>query len=390
MRRIYPYFTLTLIVFLSTLLLWLPFLTKSFNWLGLKIENSSFEYVYKHYDGPLYVIPAKTLYDPAKLKTPEGENILAQPASYFAAHLPLYPLTIRLFKELMSHSLQVSQLAYLKSMLLVNIFATVGLAWLFYFILKKIKITKEPLLLTIIFLFLPRLFIVRSVGAPESLFLLLILGSLYFFEKGKYLLAGLLGGLATMTKSPGILLFGAYCLVFAEKLLVKKKNIERSMPKIDWLGIALIPAGLLVVFIIYWKQMGDFFAYFNSGDNIHLIFPFSVFNFKMPWVGTAWLEDVIFYFLLYGLTVISLFKSKQRSFFYFSLVFFIATLFIQHRDIGRYSLPLWPMALIAHEKFFTSKKFIAICIVLFPAIFFYAWNFLSYNIMPIADWTPYL
>ena len=390
MRRIYPYFTLTLIVFLSTLLLWLPFLTKSFNWLGLKIENSSFEYVYKHYDGPLYVIPAKTLYDPAKLKTPEGENILAQPASYFAAHLPLYPLTIRLFKELMSHSLQVSQLAYLKSMLLVNIFATVGLAWLFYFILKKIKITKEPLLLTIIFLFLPRLFIVRSVGAPESLFLLLILGSLYFFEKGKYLLAGLLGGLATMTKSPGILLFGAYCLVFAEKLFVKKKNVERLTPKISWLWIALIPAGLLAVFMIYWKQMGDFFAYFNSGDNIHLIFPFSVFNFKMPWVGTAWLEDVIFYFLLYGLTVISLLKSKQRSFFYFSLVFFVATLFIQHRDIGRYSLPLWPLALIAHEKFFTSKKFIVICIILLPAIYLYAWNFLGYNIMPIADWTPYL
>ena len=390
MRRIYPYFTLTLIIFLSTLLLWLPFLTKSFNWLGLKIENSSFEYVYKHYDGPLYVIPAKTLYDPAKLKTPEGENILAQPVGYFAAHLPLYPLTIRLFKELMSYSFQVDQLAYLKSMLLVNIFATVGLAWLFYFILKKIKITKEPLLLTIIFLFLPRLFIVRSVGAPESLFLLLILGSLYFFEKGKYLLAGLLGGLVTMTKSPGILLFGAYCLVFAEKLLVKKKNVERLTPKISWLWIALIPAGLLAVFMIYWKQMGDFFAYFNSGDNIHLIFPFSVFNFKMPWVGTAWLEDVIFYFLLYGLTVISLLKSKQRSFFYFSLVFFVATLFIQHRDIGRYSLPLWPLALIAHEKFFTSKKFIVICIILLPAIYLYAWNFLGYNIMPIADWTPYL
>ncbi|KKP86985.1 MAG: hypothetical protein UR89_C0009G0006 [Candidatus Roizmanbacteria bacterium GW2011_GWA2_35_8] len=136
--------------------------------------------------------------------------------------------------------------------------------------------------------------------------------------------------------------------------------------------------------------MGDFFAYFNSGDNIHLIFPFSVFNFKMPWVGTAWLEDVIFYFLLYGLTVISLLKSKQRSFFYFSLVFFVATLFIQHRDIGRYSLPLWPLALIAHEKFFTSKKFIVICIILLPAIYLYAWNFLGYNIMPIADWTPYL
>jgi len=373
MRRIYPYFTLTLLVLLSTLILWLPFLLKSESWFGLKINHPSFDYVYRHYDGPLYIIPAKTLYNFQSLE-------IGIPPKYFAAHLPGYPLLIRAVREIGGFR----DLGYLKSMISVNLLATIGLALFFYFFLKKFKLTKKPLLLASIFLFLPRFLVVRSVGAPESLFILLILSSIYFFEKKSYLLAGLLGGLATMTKSPGVLLFAGYCLVLVERLIKLKKVNYR------WLAILLIPLGLLAVFGLYWRQMGDFFAYFKSGDNIHLVFPFSVFNFQKPWVGTAWLEDVVFYFFLYGLVVISLKNNKYRSFFYFSLIFFIAAIFIQHRDISRYSLPLWPMALVAYEKFFTSKKFLIISIIMLLAVYLYAWNFMIYNVMPIADWRPFL
>ena len=93
---------------------------------------------------------------------------------------------------------------------------------------------------------------------------------------------------------------------------------------------------------------------------------------------------------MYGLAIFNLKDSKYRSFFYFGLVFFTATLFVQHRDISRYFLPLWPLALIAFEKFFTSKKFLIIFIILLPAIFLYAFNFLLYNVMPISDWSAFL
>jgi hypothetical protein len=299
--------------------------------------------------------------------------------------LPLYPVLIRAGKEVLQVvGLNVDRLAYLKSMLLVNLLMTAGLACFFYFVLKKFRITSHPFMLTTVFLFLPRFLIIRSVGAPESLFLLLILGSLYFFEKEKYLMSGLLGGLSVATKSPGILLFGAYSLVIVEKL-IKVKKID-----LKYWGLLLIPLGLLGVFLLYWLQYGDFLAYFHSGDNLHLVFPFSVFNFQKTWIGTAWLEEIIFYFFLYGLTALALWKTKYRSFFYFSLLFFIATLFIQHRDIARYSLPLWPMAVIAFEKFFTSQKFKIIFLLMVVGIYFYAWNFVSYNIMPIADWAPFL
>lgn len=334
--------------------------------------------VYQHYDGPWYVVVAKTFYNPKQIQSLKLEATL--PEKYFSAHLPGYPILIKL----MSLIRPMGNLPYLKSMVIVNLLATAGMASFFYWLLKKFKLTKNPLLLISVFLFLPRFLVIRSVGAPESLFILLTLLSLYFFEKNSFWLAGLFGGLATITKTPGILLFGAYGLVFIERW-IKEKKFDWS-----WLGIVLIPLGLLGLFVFYAIQYKDFFAYFNSGDNIHLVYPFSVFDFKKPWVGTAWLEEVLFYFFLYGLTVFSLKNYKHRSFFYFSAVFFAATIFVQHRDISRYSLPLWPMAVVAYERFFTSKKFLIVFLILLPAIYIYAWNFLGYNVMPISDWRPFL
>ncbi len=390
MRRIYSYLILTSIVLISTFLIWSPFIFKIPSLFGIKIDEPSFLTIYKHYDGPLYIIPAKTFYNPKEIDNLHVET--GSSSKYFAAHLPLYPFLIRAVRELIQLTgLRVNGLEYLKSMVGVNLLSTIGLVLFFYYLLKKFKLTKNSFLLASILLFLPRFLVVRSVGSPESLFMLLILLSLYFFEKERFWLAGLLGGLATMTKTPGILLFPVYTFVIIESYVIPAKaGIQSKIFNLKWLYLFLIPFGLLVVFGIYAMQYKDFFAYFNSGDNIHLAFPFSVFNFQKTWIGTAWLEEILFYYFMYGLALVNLKDSKYRSFFYFGLVFFTATLFVQHRDISRYSLPLWPLALIAFEKFFTSKKFLIVFIILLPAIFLFAWNFLLYNVMPISDWSAFL
>ncbi|MCS7093048.1 MAG: hypothetical protein NZL96_01285 [Patescibacteria group bacterium] len=370
-----PYFILSVICLASTLILWLV--------VGM-------ETIYRNFDGILYTIPAKTFYNPQeieKVNTNFGFGELGIPARYYPAHLPLYPLLIRVIGEIFNLiGGWFSRFSFLKSMLIVNLIFTISLTCFLYFLLKNFKLSAKPLLLVITFLFLPRFFVVRSVGAPESMFIFLILVSLYFFEQKRYFLAGLFGGLSTMTKTPGILLFGVYLLVFLERMISKKKiEIKR-----EWWGIGLIPLALLLVFVFYFLRTGDFFAYFNSGDNIHLVHPFAVFDYKKNWVGTAWLEDVLFYFFLYGLVVYSLRKIKFRSFFYFSLIFFLAILFVQHRDISRYSLPLWPMAVIAFEGFFTSREFLLVFLFLLLAIFLYAVNFASYNLIPLTQWQPFL
>lgn len=375
MRRqdILSYFTLTFTVLITTLIVWLPFLLKSKSWYGIKIPDSNMQYLYRNFDGPLYIVPAKTLYQPQAISKLGIELPLSE--KYFAAHLPLYPVLIRFFSPVFG---------YLKSMLLVNLLATILLTNFFYFFVRKFKLTKNPLLLSFVFLFIPKFLVVRSIGAPESLFIFLILLSLYFFEQKKYWLAGFFGGLSTMTKTPGILLFPAFFFVFLEEFL-KTKRISWS-----WFGILLIPLGLTTVFLLYWIQYHDFLAYFHTNAVVPMPYPFSVFNFQAKWVAFPWIEDIVLYFFLYGLTVVYLFKSQKRSLFYFSLIFFIAIIFVQHRDIPRYSLPLWPMALIAFERFFTDKKFLIVFLFLLPSIYLFAWNFIVYNVMPISNWRPYL
>lgn len=371
--RIHPHFTVIGVILLSTFIAWIPFLFGFDSWYGIDFSNASFLTVYQHYDGLLYIVPAKTLYNNSLYESLKLEQGLTW--NYYAAHLPLYPIFIAGFAVLVGH---------LKAMLLVTILFTVFLASILYETVKAFQLSKKPLLLTVLFLFLPRLFVIRSVGAPEPMFMFFIFASVYFFETKKYALAGLLGALATMTKTPGILLCFAYGLVFFEEYLHSRKV------NWNWGWITLIPFGLIAVFSLYAVEYGDFFAYFNSGDNIHLVRPFAVFNAQKVWVGTAWLEDIIFYFFLYGLTIFTFRESKYRSFFYFPLVFLGATLFVEHRDIARYTLPLWPFAVIAFQKFFTSKRFLLLSLILLPAIYLYAWNFMLQNILPVSDWSAFL
>ena len=144
--RIIPYCTLLLVVLTSTIIAWAPFVMKG-----------QFSTIYKHFDGPLYIIPAKTGYNPEIFKQINREPTLPQNPLYYAAHLPLYPFFIYLGSF---------AVGYLKSMLGITALSSIILAWFFYYILKKFNFTKHPLLLTSIFLLLPRLLVVRSVGSP--------------------------------------------------------------------------------------------------------------------------------------------------------------------------------------------------------------------------------
>jgi hypothetical protein len=248
-----------------------------------------------------------------------------------------------------------------------------------------------------VFSILPaRWLIVRSVGSAEPLFVASIIASIYYFRKEKYFWAGVWGMIAQFTKSPAILLFAAY---FMSIFLPDFKRIATAA-KVKYFSVAtikkysailLIPISLLGVFLLYQVKYGDFLAYFHSGDNIHLFFPpFQIFNYSQPWVGTFWLEEVIFVYLFALLGLMRLIKMKETALAWFVGIFFVSITFVSHRDIIRYALPIVPFLLAAFADVIIKKEFKIVILVLAVPIYLFALAYISQNVMPIADWSPLL
>lgn len=364
---------------LVTLAVWLPFS------LGF---GGGMTTVFKNFDGPNYLVIAKSWYDQGFIAS---RFSLPTPLEYYPAHLPGYPATIALLNFFFT-----GPWAMLLSSLIFTILSVIT----FYLLILKFKLSENPLWLALVFLVFPARWVaVKAVGSPEPLFLFAILSSIYFFKSAfdkaennlvspkkivglDLLLAGVFGALAQITKSPGILLFLAYFIYLG---YLKKDFIRRTIP------LLLIPFSALLVFLFYRLQTGDFFAYFHSGDNFHLVFPpYQSFAQNRSWLGDFWREDMVWQYFLGALTVIFLFKQKLYDLAAFAGIFFTATLFVAHRDLARYSLPLVPFALIAFDKIIQKKEFKIALLIILPAIYLYAINFIAGNTAPVADWTPYL
>lgn len=359
-----------------TLLVWLPHLLSLHNFYNLDF-SAGFNTVYRNFDGLEYIIVAKSFYDP---------NIIATmpqslPDIYYSSRFPLYPIIILIFSPF---------LGFLKSMLFVTLISTIASAIAFYFLIKDFKLTSSPLTLSLIFLVLPaRWLIVHTVGSVEPTFILFTILTFYFFLKFEHnkrwlyiIFAGIFGLLAQLTRSPGILIFISLGLYITWKLY-RQKNIKSIF---DYLPLILIPVGLISVFYVHLLAYQDFFAYFHSGDNIHLTFPpFQVFNKNQTWVGDIWLEDIIYIFLLTFSGAMLLIKQKLYPLAFFVFTFLTASILVAHRDISRYTLPLFPFLLIAFENLLVSKPFKVVLAILILAIYLYAQNFIISNIAPFPN-----
>jgi len=364
------FFTAAGFSLIPTLLIWLPFFARIKTFWNIPLPQNGLATIVSNYDGPLYLVVAKTLYNKALIS---ANFQFPLPTEYYTAHFPLFPLTIKFFGIVTN---------YPYAMLAATLISSILAIYFFEKLISKYVNEKEALFLTLMFSIFPaRWLIVRSTGSADPLFLAGIIASLYFFKEKKYLYAGLWGAVAQLTKSPGILLFIAYLIyIFKEKADLKKVY-----------PILLIPLSLLLVFGFYYLTQGDFFAYFHSGDNIHLFFPpFQIFNYSAPWVGTFWLEEIIFIYLAGVIGIYKLFEKKETLFGIFASVFFVLSLFIAHRDLMRYALPIFPLLFIAFSDTLVKKEFkIALAVIIIP-IYLFSLSFISQNVMPISNWSPFL
>jgi len=337
-------------------------------WYGAGLKS-----IYQNYDGPYYAVVAKTWYDKELIRKKFSFPL---PLEYYPAHFPLYPALAAAFSVLGTNLIQ--------SMLAVNIIASSASSLLIYKIFGELRLGNALLAALTWLFFWPRMWAIRSIGSPETLFVLFVLASLFLFSKRRYWLSALMGCLAVLTKPPGILLLIGY-LAWAvwERLRAGKLRIE------IW-PVGLIGLTLVGLFTFFYFKTGDFWAYFHSGDNLHLSFiPFRVFDADVPWVGDWWLEDILWIYFVGAVGSILAFK-KSSVLGSFGLVFLLSILFVSHRDISRYSLPLVPVVLVGLSDLLRVKPVKWALVAMIVPVFIYSLNFVSHNLVPISDWTPFL
>lgn len=385
MKRFSKFLIICAFSIIPVLLIWLPFLLKIESFWNIPLPQTGLATIASNYDGPLYIVVSKTFYSAPKI---QSNFAFTLPVEYYPAHFPLYPFLIYLLSFFTNSPY---------AMLIISNLSSIFALWYFYLLAKKIvKNESKALFLTFVFSIFPaRWLIVRSVGSPEPLFVGLVLASLYYFLNKKYLLAGIFGGLAQFTKSPAILLFLALALYLLTSHISsignKKLNIWIKEFEFKSIFILLIPISLLGVFYIYYLTIGDFFAYFNSGDNIHLFFPpFQIFNYAAPWVNTHWLEEIILIYTIGAFGLINLIKQKQNALAWFYGIFFTSLLFVSHRDIIRYASPIVPLLLISFEKIINTKEFKFVLALVIIPIYLFSLAFISQNTMQISDWSSLL
>ncbi|MDD4938327.1 MAG: hypothetical protein PHX34_04930 [Candidatus Shapirobacteria bacterium] len=370
------HFKLITLTILSTLLLWLTFY---FNVPGkIGFNQVSLETIFANYDGPNYMVISKCGYN----KSCIGPNFsLPQSLEYYPAHFPAFPVLIKFFTNFTTGP---------KAMIFSTLLGSVFLTLILFEFLKLFLDSKKSFWLTTLFLFFPaRLFVLRSIGAPETWFLATTLTSIFFFKKDKIWLSAIFAAAAQAFKSPGILLLLAYGIVAVYEW-VKSKDFISTLKK--YFPFVLVPIIIILIFYLYYLETGDFWAYFHSGDNFHLsLFPYTVFISTKSWINTIWLEDVIYIFLIALYGVYRLIKKHKFDITaVYPAVFLVATIFVAHRDISRYIAPVYPFLLLSFSKILSEKSSKIIFLILLPAIILYAINFICGNVAPISDWTNYL
>ncbi|MBR0209087.1 MAG: hypothetical protein IJQ43_09335 [Oscillospiraceae bacterium] len=161
--------------------------------------------------------------------------------------LPGYPIAVRLTAVLARD--------YILSGMLVSILSFAGALCVVYR-LVLLDHDEKTALRTVIFLCLMPGAFFFTAPMSESFFLLLSAACLYSARKGKWLLAGLFGALASFTRSLGLMLFVPLFMEIAAELLHGRRRARRGLA-----ALALVPLGFGMYCLVNYFVSGDPFRF---------------------------------------------------------------------------------------------------------------------------------
>jgi hypothetical protein len=157
-KRFGKFILIILFSLIPTILVWLPFFAKLKSFWTIPIPQNGMATIVANYDGPLYLVAAKTLYNKTMI---EMNFQFPLPSEYYTAHFPLYPLLIKIVGYVMN---------YPYAMLLVTLASSILATYFFEKLISQFTDKKNALFLTFVFSIFPaRWLIVRSVQLTRFL-----------------------------------------------------------------------------------------------------------------------------------------------------------------------------------------------------------------------------
>jgi hypothetical protein len=338
--------------------------------------HGSNEVIERNYDSPIYIVIAKTLYSPEKLRELNFNHL---PVSYFANHFPLYPLIIRL--------ISVSGINYFLSSLIITWLSSALFTVCFYLFLIKYKLSVNPFKLSLISLFLPpRWLAIRSVPGTEPIFCLLVIICFYLYQERKYFYSALILVFITLTRPPGIIFFFSFmALIFYDYLKSKNKILFFTDTIRQKWYLFFAPISLLGLFYFFQINFGNFFAYFQTGTGTNIALKSFPFAFVTGY-NTSMSEGFFYLFFVYSLAIYLLWRQKRQKLAIFCLIYFIPNFFMVVDDLYRYLIPISAFLLIPFDKYFQHNLFKYVFVFVLIGIFIYTLSLLPNRMFAYDDY----
>ncbi|OHS98614.1 hypothetical protein TRFO_34986 [Tritrichomonas foetus] len=304
---------------------------------------SNFYSVISYWDGPNYIYASMCLYNvpPDNLWT----IYFKYPPSYFACHLPGFPLAIRLASTLFLNNFALGAHA---AILIISCLLT----YVFRRLLIIYNCSNDPAFVsTLLTIFPLRLSIYHTVGASEPLFLLFVCLAFIFFKTNQMVPLCLSISGACITRIEGLAIFGTIGLCYLFRF-----DILRA---ISVSTCILAPASLL---LLHHLKFNDYLAYlhFNQGHQGLIKFPpfHEIFGqFKGGASNIVYLNSTLSLYIPFFIgTVLLYFVSVP--FAIFSTVYTIYVSLLFHLDIFRYAIPGYVFALfVGFDPIISSPAF---------------------------------
>ena len=305
-------------------------------WLYAEYKSSVYD-VIQYWDGPNYIYVAKTLYS-IPLHNPWSDTLF-YPPSYFACHLPGYPLLIRFISFFTLGN-------YFYASFLSIIFNNFIVSYSFRRLLIVYHCTNDPFFATCVLSIVPfRFFVYRSVLASEPLFLASTCFALIFykFDMKSFMIISV--WICCITRIEGM----AVGFVIGLCYLIRLDILNALL-----MFVTFIPDLFLIY--IHYSAFHDPLAYihFNS-DNIHIMTNrlffdlFIPFQMKYPLMRSNTM--LMYYLPLIGIIATFPIASPIAI---LCLVFYLYVSMLFHLDTARYMIPCTVFSyIIGFNTFFT-------------------------------------